>query len=349
MTSSVKKIPQYWLFQSLGWGSFVAINTFFAATFNQIDGVYAGRLLLFITVGFLLSNLMRGLIKNIKLLKRELKYQIIGFIVISILFACIAGLIETYLTPLFNLGYKEEIKLDRTQQIIANSFSAFVFLFIWNCLYFIYHYVAESRRQQLDTLKLETLVKSLELKTIKSHINPHFIFNALNSIRALIDEDPARSRQAITALSNILRSSMVSDQVETISFEKEISIVQDYLALEQIRFEDRLVVVYDIAEDSAQIPVPPMMLQMLVENAIKHGISKSVKGGEVKIISQKTNSEFHLIVQNTGHFQTRLNEEGFGLQSTEDRLNLIFGGAASFSIIEKEDSIVEARVIIPLP
>jgi glucose uptake protein GlcU len=67
MMSSVKKIPQYWLFQCLGWGSFVAINTFFAATFNQIDGVYVGRLLLFITVGFLLSNLMRALIKNIKL------------------------------------------------------------------------------------------------------------------------------------------------------------------------------------------------------------------------------------------------------------------------------------------
>ena len=131
-------------------------------------------------------------------------------------------------------------------------------------------------------MKLEALVKELELKTIKSHINPHFIFNALNSIRALIDENPSRASNAITELSNILRSSMQAEKLETVPFEKELNIVKDYLALEHIRFEDRLKIEYEIDEDTLDQPVP-MMLQTLVENAIKHGIGKQINGGVVKI------------------------------------------------------------------
>lgn len=348
MKMNFQQIPKYWLFQLLGWGFFIAINTFFAATFNQIDDLYIGRLTTFVGVGFLMSHVMRLLINKLKLLSRSLNAQIIGFILISFVFAIIVGAAETYLTILFGLEYKEEIKLGLSQQIIGNSFYSFIYLFIWNCIYFIYHYVSESRKQQVDTLKLETLVKSLELKTIKAHINPHFIFNAMNSIRALIDENPERARHAITALSNILRSSMLFDQQETISLEKEMKIVEDYLALEHIRFEDRLSVVYEIDDETLDNPVPPMMLQMLVENAIKHGISKSVNGGEIKISSSENDGLFQLVVQNTGHLEEKINHEGFGLQSTENRLNLLFGDAATFSILEKENSIVEARVVIPI-
>ncbi len=141
-------------------------------------------------------------------------------------------------------------------------------------IYIVYHYVEKNRNDQLDRLKLETTVKELELKTIKSHINPHFIFNSLNSIRALVDENPKRARRAITELSNILRSSMQAEKSETVTLERELDIVKDYLALEQMRFEERLKIEFDIDEDTLQQQVPPMMLQTLVENAIKHGISK---------------------------------------------------------------------------
>lgn len=347
MNFQFKFISKYWLFQLLGWGTFIAINTFFAATFSQIDNVYISRLIIFVGIGFMMSHLMRTLVKRVALLSKPLAYQIMGFILISLVFALTIGFIEAKIIKMAGLEYKEELKLAMTQQVIANSFYSFIYLFIWNCIYFIYHYITETRQQQVDTLKLETLVKSLELKTIKSHINPHFIFNALNSIRALIDENPERARHAVTALSNILRSSMLTDQQETISLEKELNIVQDYLALEQIRFEDRLSVIYEIDDETLDNVIPPMMLQMLVENAIKHGISKLVEGGVVKIISKEENGFFSLIVQNTGHFESRLNLEGFGIQSTESRLRLIFGASASFSIFEKENSIVEAKVIIP--
>ena len=113
-------------------------------------------------------------------------------------------------------------------------------LLSWFVFYYLLSFYRKNRKQEMDTLKLEALIKELELKTIKAHINPHFIFNALNSIRALIDENPARARTAITELSNILRSSMQVEKAETVSFEKELNIVKDYLALENMRFEDRL-------------------------------------------------------------------------------------------------------------
>ncbi|MBL0133338.1 MAG: histidine kinase [Chitinophagaceae bacterium] len=208
--------------------------------------------------------------------------------------------------------------------------------------------MSKSRRQQLDTLKLEALVKELELKTIKSHINPHFIFNALNSIRALIDENPVRARDAITELSNILRSSMQAEKLEIVPFEKELNIVKDYLALEYIRFEDRLRVEYEIDEDTLDQPVPPMMLQTLVENAIKHGIGKQVSGGVIKIVSDFKGDYHELLVENSGHLSLLVNEDGFGLSSTRNRLQLLFGDKSNFEIKQVNGNVVQARVLIPV-
>ncbi len=219
---------------------------------------------------------------------------------------------------------------------------------LWLLIYIVYHYVQRSRNDQMDKLKLQSTVKELELKTIKSHINPHFIFNSLNSIRALVDENPSRARQAVTELSNILRSSMQAEKQETVTLEKELSIVKDYLELEHMRFEERLQVEMDIDEDTLGQHIPPMMLQTLVENAIKHGISKKINGGFVKIISDFKGDHHELIVQNTGQLIGNINSDGFGIQSTEDRLNLLYHGKASFHIKNLNDTIVESKVIIPI-
>ncbi|MGB4845448.1 MAG: histidine kinase [Ferruginibacter sp.] len=219
---------------------------------------------------------------------------------------------------------------------------------IWMLIYIVYHYVEKNRNDQFDRLKLESTVKELELKTIKSHINPHFIFNSLNSIRALVDENPKRARRAITELSNILRSSMQAEKSETVSLERELDIVKDYLALEQMRFEERLKIEFDIDEDTLQQPVPPMMLQTLVENAIKHGISKQIKGGVVKVIASFKNNDMELLVQNTGQLTSPINGDGFGIKSTQDRLNLMYQGKAVFDIRNLDTDMVESKVTIPV-
>jgi LytS/YehU family sensor histidine kinase len=195
---------------------------------------------------------------------------------------------------------------------------------------------------------MESLVKELELRTIKSQINPHFLFNALNSIRALIDENPRRARTAVTELSNILRSSMQVEKVETVSMENELNIVRDYLALEHIRFEERLKVNYDIDPATLELPVPPMMLQTLVENAIKHGISKSVHGGFINISSHINGLQHEITIQNTGQLCETGRDGGFGLQSTRQRLGLLYKEKASFNIYNVNNHLVEAKVEIAL-
>ena len=208
----------------------------------------------------------------------------------------------------------------------------------------------KKNMQELDTIKLEALVRQLEVQTIKAHINPHFIFNSLNGIKALIDEDPERARDAISQLSKILRSSLSAEKAETVVFEKELEIVKAYLDLESMRFEERLQVEFAIDEATLNSQVPPMMLQTLVENAIKHGISRQMKGGIVKIVSQIRNLQHELLIQNTGQLNgSARSGGGFGLSSTRDRLHLLYGEKASFEIKQVEPSLVEARVVMPVP
>jgi hypothetical protein len=222
----------------------------------------------------------------------------------------------------------------------------FILIALWLLLYMIWHFLERNRKDEFDRLYLEKTVKDLELKTIKSHINPHFIFNSLNSIRALVDENPTRARTAITELSNILRSSLQVEKMETVPLEKELSIVKDYLALEQMRFEERLRVEMEIDEETLQQPIPPMMLQTLVENAIKHGVSKRINGGTIKIISRFRDNNFELIIQNTGNINNEI-KDGFGFKSTRDRLQLLCDGNAYFKVEEIEPAKVQSKIVMP--
>ena len=232
---------------------------------------------------------------------------------------------------------------------LGELFNTFLLISLWVLVYTIYHYIEKNRNNQIDKLKLEAVVKSLELKTIKSHINPHFIFNALNSIRALVDENPARARTAITELSNILRSSLQAEKQETVSLSQELDIVNDYLALEQMRFEERLKIELYIDEETLVEPIPPMMLQTLVENAIKHGISKQEAGGTIEIHSKYINNTHELTVINTGNLMPSKKgaDSGFGIKATQDRLNLLYQNHARFEIKELNNNKVESKIIMP--
>src|SRR5687768_3743184 len=293
-------VSRYWVFQIFGWSVFGLINIFFAILNDQITERMLMRLLFFIEVGIIFSHLMREVIYRSQLLLKSLQYQVVNLIIFTLVFASLLALVQTPFEIICNLRIMNEPEQSAFHLLFFRSFSTYsLLLFIWNSIYFMYHYVMKSRKQQMDTLQLEALVKELELKTIKAHINPHFIFNSLNSIRALIDENPPRARAAITELSNILRSSLSADKSEAVAFEKELYIVKDYLALENMRFEDRLKIEYKVDEDTLALPVPPMMLQTLVENAIKHGINKQILGGVVRIISTIKNNFHELSVQNT--------------------------------------------------
>lgn len=341
---------RYWFCQVAGWAMVGIIMLFFAHAYQVriSNNVLLGRMAVVFTAGIVVTHILRLFIKSQGWLMQSIEKVVPKLIVAMIITSLLFSLFVLGLYYMFNLGVDGSKKLSFIARLSGSTIDNGTIILPWVLLYYFYHFIEKSRKQQLDTLQLESLIKELELKTIKAHINPHFIFNSLNSIRALIDENPSRARTAITELSNILRSSMQVDKAETVSFEKELNIVKDYLALENMRFEDRLQVEYDIDEDTLDQQVPPMMLQTLVENAIKHGISKHIRGGIIKIISDFKNQYHEMAVQNTGSLNGGLNGEGFGLSSTQNRLGLLYGDKASFEITQVTPSTVEARVLIPV-
>jgi two-component system LytT family sensor kinase len=340
------KISNYWWCQIVGWG-IVGLSFLFYANFvkKEINSEYLLKVTFIVVAGLASTHMLRWYMKRNSWLLLPVEKVILRLAIAVI----ITSLVYSALVLLLNeaAGVEENRRnLDFITRLFVNILNLGIFVIPWVLFYYFYHYLVKSRRQQLDTLKLEALVRELELKTIKAHINPHFIFNALNSIRALIDEDPNRARDAVTHLSNILRSSMQAEKLETVPLERELNIVKDYLALEYIRFEDRLKIEYNINDDTLSQPVPPMMLQTLVENAIKHGIGKQLDGGIVKVTSDFENNYHQLIVQNSGHLNGHSNNDGFGLSSTRNRLDLMFGGKAQFEITQHGELVI-AKVLIP--
>jgi sensor histidine kinase YesM len=334
-----KKVSTYWLCQFGGWGSYGIVYTiFYFAIRTKPLPHFFHYVLLDVAVGIGVTHLMRLIIIQLHLLDKKIRQQILFFAGLLLLFSFLFAGIIVSLIHGFKIEPDNAKEYSALNWILRYSYVYLFFLLIWNLIYVMYHYVEKNNQQQLDKIKLEAMVKELELKTIKSHINPHFIFNALNSIRALVDENPERARTAITELSNLLRNSMQTEKLELTSLEKELGIVKDYLALEFIRFEDRLKVEYHIDDETLDQPVPPMMLQTLVENAIKHGISKQIDGGVIRIISDFKDDRHELIVQNSGKLSSNGEHKGFGIESTVNRLKILYGNKAAFELKNFENN-----------
>ncbi len=346
----------YWRCQIGGWLFYGLVSAFF--TLSQLNSNpqfaknfepsrFYPRLFISLLTGLIITHLLRIAIVKLKLRPPEIKQKWWLILSITVISAYFYGLFNSTLVEVFHL-YDPKKKFTLLQRSYYNLFSDSPIIFAWSSFYYLWHYIQMNTNSEIAKIKLESTVKDLELRTIKSHINPHFIFNALNSIRALVDENPERARTAITELSNILRSSMQVEKIEIAPLERELSIVKDYLALEHIRFEDRLKVTYNIDNHTLNLPVPPMMLQTLVENAIKHGIGKQKEGGLVKIISMLSNDHHLLIVENPGHLNDDYNIDGFGIASTQNRLKLLYGKQATFELKYIGNDVVQARVSMPL-
>ncbi len=231
-----------------------------------------------------------------------------------------------------------------------------IMLLGWLCLYFFYHLFERLNRLQVEQLSLAASVKEAELRALKWQLNPHFLFNSLNSLRALIDEDAPRARESVTRLANMLRYSLQSGQQETVPFEEELRLAEDYLALEQVRHENRLRVRWEIAPEVRPLGVPPMILQTLVENAVKYGISPRREGGEIAISARCEGETLAIRVTNPGDLSAPASaaaaragsSTGVGLRNAAERLKLLFGPAATLTLRPQPAGHVTAAVSIPL-
>lgn len=242
------------------------------------------------------------------------------------------------------LSFDAEIAFS-LEQIIGQTFIYGIIFSLWSVLYFTYHYFERYN----VSLKYEASMVQIELNNLRSQLNPHFIFNALNSIRALIDENPLKSKEAINQLSNLLRNSLTQDKKGLTKFDDELRVVRDYLGLESIRFEERLQTEFDIHPDSSSFYVPPLMIQTIVENGIKHGISKLTKGGLIQVKTYTQNDQLKIHIRNSGHMVNgvKRSTKGLGLKNTQQRLKLLYGDRASFRIVNEKDNFVLTEIILP--
>jgi len=212
-------------------------------------------------------------------------------------------------------------------------------------------YYQRFRERELRARQLEGQLAKARLETLKSQLQPHFLFNTLHSISALMLTDVVAADRMMTSLSDLLRMSLDGNGTQLTTLSREIEFLDVYLSIEKIRFEDRLSVFFDIAPVCLDALVPYLLLQPLVENAVRHGISKRSTPGEIRIISRQEDRILHLWIRDNGPGLSDAPEEtpkrGLGLSVTRERLAALYGGDQSCQIRNLAEGGAELHVQLP--
>lgn len=341
----MNKRTLYWTCQIGGWLFLVLAQSLYLKLSDALTMETATSQFLLLFFGIVLSHLYRNFIVKFNWLKIKILLLIPRVIIASILLAVIADYFQYGVELLLGIaGGKHQ----DTITIVTNIVNLIPFFFSWSLIYFLFHYIENYKKAEIANLKWEASINEIELNKLKSQLNPHFMFNAMNSIRALVDENPNKSKDAITQLSNILRNTLQMGRNKVISFEEEIKIVNDYLALEAIRYEERLKTSVKIHPESRNYNVPPLMIQTLIENGIKHGISKLVEGGEINVETFIEKDHLVVRIRNSGQLiEKNESDSGFGIKNTLQRLQLLYGNDASLKINNLNENSVMTELIIP--
>lgn len=332
----------YWLAQVGGWTGYfglIALSTYTRDP-ELLTWIYFLNLAIIVIAGILTTHLQRYVFIKLGWLNLRLPPLIPRLLVSSSLCAVLIWIVD-FVSDYYSGLMDPEKPLFEFSKVVLSLFAILILVLTWNAIYFTFHFFQKSRKQEISNLELAASNKESELKNLRSQLNPHFLFNSLNSIRALVDIDPVKAKKSITTLSNLLRQSLVLGKENLVSLEKELSVAKSYLDLERVRFEERLKVEWEIDSELEEFQVPPFSLQMMVENAIKHGISNLKDGGIVRTRAFRENDQVCIQVINSGNLQ-KVMDLGVGIQNIQQRLELQYGDNASFELRELPDNYVEA-------
>ena len=210
-------------------------------------------------------------------------------------------------------------------------------------------YATRDRERERRTLELEAQLARAELHTLRAQLHPHVLFNALHTIALLARRDSNEAIRVTVLLGNVLRSVLDSGGTDERPLREEISLIEQYLAIELVRFADRLQVVWEIQEEAQDAMVPTLLLQPLVENALRHGIARSVNGGTVVVTATRSEESVCVTVWNDGPALPggRIGRRGVGLRNTEERLHRLYGDAGRLTITNDPRGGVSVRVCAP--
>lgn len=230
--------------------------------------------------------------------------------------------------------------------LLGYTINTTILLWLWLAVWVGVQTLSRWRLGEIAKWQAEAAARELELQVLRAQINPHFLFNALNNLRALINEDPARAREMVSRLSNTLRHTLQHSAKDRVPLADELAVVRDYVALEQLHHEERLRVQWQIDPGAVEAQVPPMLLQLLVENAIKHGIARTPGGGVVDIAITRHGAMLNIAVSNPGSWAPvpgAPTSTGLGLVHLRERLARA-GGAGAGCRIEPADGRVKVSV-----
>ena len=344
----------YWILQLLGWGFYFYAQAsgeviFAQQPWSKASTLWGGVCL----AGIALTHLLRWIIRRQGWLTLK-PAALMGRIVIALLIISVIAYLNTLalsqavygtlVTPIASAFYQ---RLNVEGQLR----NQFIFMLLvhgaWIAVYLAVAIQRQRYRAELRQAQLGEALRAAELRLLQSQLNPHFLFNALNGLRSLIAEDPGRAREAVTQLARTMRYSLASGDENLVSLERELEMVEDYLALESMRLEERLRIERHIEAGARTARLPAMLLQILVENAIKHGIAQLKPGGTLRIDARLERGELILTVVNPRPEQAPpAAGEGVGLRNAAQRLRLMFGDRASLhlDLTSSGQAIAEVRL-----
>jgi LytS/YehU family sensor histidine kinase len=256
--------------------------------------------------------------------------------------------IAVYGSPVTAIAQAFYRKLPLYTQLFNELLGLLVTYLTWIAAYFSVALIRLRYRVELQQARLSESLQAAELRLLKSQLNPHFLFNALNGVRALIADEPTRAQDAVTQLARTLRYTLDSGREEFVTVARELEMVDDYLALESLRLAERLRIVREIDPQAADARIPVMLLQALVENAIKHGIAPLREGGTLRIAAHIVDKELEIEVENPRPAQPNAEPSaGVGLKNTARRLELLFGARASIRLDLSDARCAKATARLP--
>jgi LytS/YehU family sensor histidine kinase len=266
-------------------------------------------------------------------------------VVLSLCWALASLLISL---PLVRRPAQTSLLRDYENYLLTNlPASVFLYFAILACIY-AFSYYREAREREAQQSRLAVQLAEARLGALRMQLNPHFLFNSLNAITVLVrDQDTRTASRMLELLSGILRQVLQSDKRKEITLNEELQFIEKYLAIEQVRFSDRLQVHSSIASEVRDTLVPEFILQPMVENAIRHGISKRSNAGVIEIKAWESHGELVLIVQDDGPGVVSSPDSGIGLGNTRARLETLFGAAGKLELANAEGGGTIATLRLP--
>jgi two-component system LytT family sensor kinase len=301
----------FWSLHAAGWGAY-GVSQYFGALLYEKPNSYAQVIMVAAVSGFILSMPMR-------FIYRRLWGRTPRAIVVGVLATCYV--IALALRTVINLAYKQFVEPDwqfkTLFELFGGAISATYLLLCWSALYFGIKYYESQQQQQEAVLKAVALAQESQLKMLRYQLNPHFLFNTLNAISTLIlEQDTQHANQMITGLSRFLRYSLDSDPMQRVALDQELAALRLYLDIEEARFGERLTLVTDIEKLARHALIPSLLLQPIVENAIKYAIAPSERGGTIRIEARVRGTQLELDVTDDGPGIQRATETNGTLQGT---------------------------------